>query len=302
MKTIQDALTEYVETPEFKIKITKEKTRRQYTYKLDRLAALPFDGKEFGAFPLDQLKVATCQKVYWKLLESAKGKGIRFANYTLQILTRAWNVLIRYDLLEKNPWSFVERSKEPARNTVWNNEDFIVLLNTAFKRKGWRNVGLLVRINVELGQRIEDIRMATWKNFKLNKKLYVREVIQKTGERIPGIPISDNLIEMLKEQYEIFGFQEWVVPSPVTLEPYTEESIRKIFARIRKAAGLPSVLQLRDIRRTVLTDLANCGATDTEIMSYSGHKSRESLNPYIRITTEQARNAAAKRNFTLAKY
>ena len=64
-------------------------------------------------------------------------------------------------------------------------------------------------------------------------------------------------------------------------------------------AGLSSRLQLRDIRRTVLTDLANHGATDTEIMAYSGHKSRESLMPYVCISTEQARNAANKRNFSM---
>ena len=62
---------------------------------------------------------------------------------------------------------------------------------------------------------------------------------------------------------------------------------------------MPSRLQLRDIRRTVLTDLANKGATDTEIMAYSGHKSRESLMPYVCISTEQARNAAEKRQFNL---
>ena len=64
-------------------------------------------------------------------------------------------------------------------------------------------------------------------------------------------------------------------------------------------AGLPSRLQLRDIRRTVLTDLANHGATDTEIMAYSGHKSRESLMPYVCISTQQARNAAGKRQFNM---
>ena len=64
-------------------------------------------------------------------------------------------------------------------------------------------------------------------------------------------------------------------------------------------AGLSSRLQLRDIRRTVLTDLANHGATDTEIMAYSGHKSKESLMPYVCISTEQARNAANKRNFSI---
>ena len=111
--------------------------------------------------------------------------------------------------------------------------------------------------------------------------------------------MSDALVRMLKEQKEVYGFQQWVVPNPIALEPYSENNVSRIFRKIKVAANLPSRLQLRDIRRTVLTDLANHGATDTEIMAYSGHKSRESLMPYVCINTEQARNAANKRQFNI---
>ena len=104
---------------------------------------------------------------------------------------------------------------------------------------------------------------------------------------------------MITEQKEVYGFQKWVVPNPLTMEPYHEKSIARTFRKIMNSAGLPSRLQLRDIRRTVLTDLANHGATDIEIMAYSGHKSRDSLMPYVCINTQQARNAATKRQFTL---
>ena len=106
---------------------------------------------------------------------------------------------------------------------------------------------------------------------------------------------------MLYEQKQEYDWQEIVVPSPYSLKPYSEHGISVTFRQIMKAAGLPDRLQLRDIRRTVLTDLANHGATDTEIMAYSGHKSRESLMPYVRISTEQARNAANKRQFSLVQ-
>ena len=206
---------------------------------------------------------------------------------------------MRYDLLEKNPWGFVERSKVSPRNTLWMPDHFKQFLTTAFSINKWRNIGLLVRINVELGQRIEDIRVSEWVNYNFDEKLYMREVIQKTKERIPGIPLSDSLVQMLLDQKEDYGFQNYVVPNPYRLKPYSEQNISRTFRKIMEAAGLPKDLQLRDIRRTVLTDLANHGATDTEIMAYSGHKSRESLMPYVCISTHQARNAADKRNFSM---
>jgi len=292
-KTIAGVVALYKTTPEFTRKIKSDKTRTQYAYQLSKLCAL----KGVAELPVSELNVAKCQQIYWQLLESTTKDGTRFANVTLQIATRAWNVMMKYDVLEKNPWQFVERTRPDPRNTVWNLSDFRTFLKTAFGEPKWRNIGLLVRIQVELGQRINDIRLAQWGNFNLEEQLYSREVIQKTRERIPGIPLSPELTQMLIDQKAEYDFQEWVVPHPRSLKPYSEHNISSSFQSIREAAGLPDTLQLRDIRRTVLTDLANCGATDTEIMAYSGHKNRESLNPYVRISTEQARNAAAKRQF-----
>ena len=300
--SVEDVIEEYKKTPEFGVKIRSDKTRQQYAYQLQRLCdtEIKWHKNTVGDMQVSELSVANCQHIYWALINDARGgDGQRFANYTLQVVTRAWNVLMKYDMLDKNPWSFVERSKPPPRNTIWRTEDFTMFLKTAFSVPKWRNIGLLVRINVELGQRINDIKSSTWDNYDLVDKLYMREVIQKTNERIPGIPMSDALVNMLTEQKKVYDFQEWVVPHPFNMQPYTEYAISNAFNRIKKAAGLPSRLQLRDIRRTVLTDLANKGATDTEIMAYSGHKSRESLMPYVCISTEQARNAAEKRQFNL---
>jgi len=297
---VVDVIERYIQTPEFKTKIRADKTRDQYRYQLRKLCDTQLEGVTVKDTKVVDLTASQCQHIYWQLVESVgDGKGIRFANYTLQIVTRVWNVLMKYDLLEKNPWCFVERGKPAPRNTIWNTEDFTTFLNTAFGIPKWRNIGLLVRINVELGQRIEDIRLSEWENYNLADGLYTREVILKTNERIAGIPMSDSLVQMLKEQKEVYDFQNWVVPNPVTLEPYSEHNISRTFRKIMVAAKLPSRLQLRDIRRTVLTDLANQGATDTEIMAYSGHKSRESLMPYVCINTEQARNAANKRQFSM---
>lgn len=301
-KSVKDVIENYKQTPEFSVKVRSEKTKKQYTYQLRKLCELRLEEKNVGDILIEDLNVAKCQHIYWALLSSVtNSNGERFANYTLQVVTRVWNVLIKYDLLDKNPWGYVEKSKPAPRNTVWNTKDFTKFLQTAFTVPKWRNIGLLVRINVELGQRIEDIRLSTWDNYDLSEKLYSREVILKTNERIAGIPLSDNLVQMLYEQKQEYDWQELVVPSPYSLKPYSEHGISVTFRQIMKAAGLPDRLQLRDIRRTVLTDLANHGATDTEIMAYSGHKSRESLMPYVRISTEQARNAANKRQFSLVQ-
>ena len=152
--SVVNAIDEYKKTPEFGVKIRSDKTRLQYAYQLQRLCNTEVDGMPVGITHINKLSVARCQHIYWALITGAEGgTGERFANYALQVVTRAWNVLIKYDMLDKNPWSFVERSKPAPRNTIWNTDDFTKFLETAFGISKWRNIGLLVRINVELGQR-----------------------------------------------------------------------------------------------------------------------------------------------------
>ena len=169
--SVEDVIERYTQTPEFKTKIRADKTRDQYTYQLRRLCDLQLDEVPVKNIEIGDLTVAKCQHIYWQMVERVEsGKGIRFANYTLQIVTRVWNVLIKYDMLDKNPWSIIERSKPAPRNTIWRTEDFTTFLRAAFDEPKWRNVGLLVRINVELGQRIEDIRLSEWHNYDLIEK------------------------------------------------------------------------------------------------------------------------------------
>jgi integrase len=299
MRTVSDVVDKYLSLPQFTIAIRRDATRNQYAYLLRKLCDLTYNDKPVGTIPIDKLKPSTCQDLYYLMIEQSRGEGVRLANYTVQVAVRAWNVLIKHDLLDRNPWSLVERMQAAPRHTVWTNADFESILKIAFADSKWRNIGLLIRINAELGQRAGDMRLVQWVNLDLEQQLYIRESIEKTREHIPGIPISDNLKRMIINQKEYYGFQPWVVPNPNTMEPYTESGLRHTFRRLAREANISDKLQFRDIRRTVLTDLANHGATDNEMMSFSGHKSRASLTPYTRISVDQARNAATKRNFQL---
>ena len=299
MRTVSDVVDKYLSLPQFTIAIRRDATRNQYAYLLRKLCDLTYNDKPVGTIPIDKLKPSTCQDLYYLMIEQSRGEGVRLANYTVQVAVRAWNVLIKHDLLDRNPWSLVERMQAAPRHTVWTNADFESILKIAFADSKWRNIGLLIRINAELGQRAGDMRLVQWINLDLEQQLYIRESIEKTREHIPGIPISDNLKRMIINQKEYYGFQPWVVPNPNTMEPYTESGLRHTFRRLAREANISDKLQFRDIRRTVLTDLANHGATDNEMMSFSGHKSRASLTPYTRISVDQARNAATKRNFQL---
>lgn len=70
---------------------------------------------------------------------------------------------------------------------------------------------------------------------------------------------------------------------------------RKVVRRIADQAGIPAGLTFMDLRRSGLTELGEAGATDDEIRSVSGHKTREIVAAYVLPTDVQAGHALNKR-------
>ncbi|RCK26071.1 hypothetical protein TH8_10180 [Thalassospira profundimaris] len=76
--------------------------------------------------------------------------------------------------------------------------------------------------------------------------------------------------------------------------PYTETRISQIFAKVRREAGLPADLQMRDFRGTMLNELADAGVTEDELMAISGHMHRETLKHYVHPRKNRSSEAFAK--------
>src|SRR5579862_8588691 len=76
---------------------------------------------------------------------------------------------------------------------------------------------------------------------------------------------------------------------------WDESRFCKTVARIRKRAGLPDELQIRDLRRTRATELGDAGATPYELMSVGGWQDVKSVQPYLLRSSSQANNAMKKR-------
>jgi integrase len=86
-----------------------------------------------------------------------------------------------------------------------------------------------------------------------------------------------------------------IIVCETTGKAYDRNLYVKYFARIRRAAGLPKELQIRDLRRTGATEMAEAGCTEDELRSVTGHQSRDVLSIYVRPTTKLAAAGINKR-------
>ena len=280
-------------------------TKAQYTYFITKLCEVQLPDKSmcFGDIHFSDVTNGMAQRAYETIMKSHRtrgGDGITMANHVLSTAKRVWSVANKWEVLHRNPWRYVEAMTPKKRTTKWTEPQMELLLNTAFSKWEWRNVGVMTLIAYETSQRPGDCRLLRWPSIRFDTKEFI--LVDEFDNNAQGkrggeviIPLANNVMDVLDQNLQEFGEQPYVAPHPKTLEPYSLELLSKTFQRIREAAGLPDGLWMRDIRRTVISELGDKGATEAEIMSWSGHKNSKSLEPYLKPSKTAGQNAFNKR-------
>lgn len=251
------------------------------------------EGKALGLYRCRTLKVRHVAQAYDIWLD----KSVRDAKYRKTCLNIAWRHAMRYDVMENNPISLVKAKSTPPRRVYWTREQIATFLGTAYSDFRWRSIGLIVHMAYDWGQRVGDMRLLTWDTLDLDQCRM--DLTQSKRKAEVHLPISTSLCEMLRQQKEDFGFQQYVAPrvtpSAGAYTPYRKEEISPIINTILAEANLPPELTAMDLRRTAVTEMMEGGVDIIGIMQVTGHKNIESLKPYMVNTFSGASKALAAR-------
>ena len=119
-------------------------------------------------------------------------------------------------------------------------------------------------------------------------------------EVLGELPISEDLLTMLVQQKEDYGFQEYVAPMPKAIrgayKPYTLFRLSIVARQVIRLCGLPNELRIADLRRTGTTEMVEAGVSMGQIMSVTGHANPQSVKPYMKNTYASAESALTMRN------
>ena len=266
----------------------RDKSKQDYKYFLNILS------KEFGSQTCEQITSKQAKHSY----EEWGKRGITFANYLCTCSSRVFRYGIDMEYVTNNPFGNIKRKTPIQRKVVWTRENIKQFLDACYSDFDYRNIGLIVQMAYEWCQRIGDMRLLKWNSFDFDSQKLHLEQSKKRAEVF--LPISDNLFEMLQQQKEEFGFQEYVAPrvKPIggVYEPYGLTYLSKMGRKAINMANLPSELRLMDIRRTGTTEMVEAGVPMGQIMSVTGHTNPQSVKPYMKNTFESANNALTTRN------
>ena len=285
MKTVKHLVDKYYNSNDFKM--LRSRTKKDYQYFLSVMLA------DFGSVNFCELTSKQAKHAYERWVE----RGISLANHVCTVSSILFRYAIEMEYTHVNPFANVKRKTPPQRKVVWTEDDVRQFLDTAYGDFQWRSIGLIAHMAYEWCQRLGDMRLLTWDNLDLEaKKLYLEQSKRRAEVTLP---IEDDLLEMLVQQEQDFGFQQYVVPrtTPVhgQYEPYSMERLSKAGRDVMREAGLSDELRLMDLRRTGTTQMVEAGVSMGQIMSVTGHSNPQSVKPYMKNTYASANNALTTR-------
>ena len=271
----------------------KGNTQKQYEAHLNAVLATRVLGKRLEDYRARSLKAQHTNLAYQEWLKI----GIRTANYRKAALSTAWKYCMRLDIMENDPVKLIKTTSDQPRKVRWTREQVSTFLDTAYSDFKWRSIGLIVHMAYECAQRVGDMRVLTWD--KVNLEAQRIDLTQSKRGADVHLPIPEALTAMLQQQKQDFGFQTYVAPKTTPVAgayvPYPVDQIDDAINEVKDASGLPKNITAMDLRRTAITEMVEGGADLAQIMQVSGHRSPDSVKPYMVNTFTGAKNALAKR-------
>jgi len=289
--TVRQLVNDYYSSLEYTS--LRVESQKQYKYFLDKMLSTKIEQRRFSKLNISELSTRMATLAYDMWCK----KGITMANYILSVSRVTFSHALRLEYVNINPFSEVKKRSNKSRSVVWTRDDVHKFLTTAYSDFQTRNIGLIAHMAYEWCQRLGDMRMLTWDALDFdNKRVHIRQSKRRAEV---FLPVSDDLLEMLQEQEQDFGFQQYVAPRPHAFRgkyiPYSLQKLPKYARRIMQEAGLSDNLRLSDLRRTGTTEMVESGVGIAQIMSVTGHANPQSVKPYIKNTFDSANLALTQR-------
>lgn len=291
---IKDILFAYLHSVDFTR--LADITKTQYKAAIEAWRNVRVAGLALQHHKLSNLETPMIQRMYD---EEVRRTSTYAANYNMTIYRIVLNYAIRCGYTRHNPFEKVKKKATKHRKVMWERENVRAFLNVAFSRWQWRNVGLIFYMIYEWGQRVSDILNLKWDNIDFNTNT-VTITQSKRGATVK-LPISEGLATMLKQQQKDFFLSSYVVPQMIRRQgkwtPYSIATLNSYVIDIAAEARLDKTLQLRDLRRTAITETIENGGDLLTVMQMSGHQHAASVTPYFVHTRKGAAKAQEIRQF-----
>jgi integrase len=290
-KTVADLCKRFMETCEQKKPPNRPGTIAAYRHLVDR-------------WILPKLKHRKAAEVTFSDIDGlhvivTKEAGPYAANRMLAVLSKAFNLAIRWQWRLDNPVRGVERNQEIKRNRYLSGDEMTALL-AALNAHEDQQAANIIRLLLLTGARRGEVLGATWDQFDLVAGVWIKPAAntkQKLEHRIPlSAPARILLAVILAEETARASTKgtelaPLVFPSRVNGEP---RYIQRPWTEICKAAGFKTTVRVHDLRHTYASILASAGLSLPIIGQLLGHTQAATTHRYSHLFDDPLRAATER--------
>jgi integrase len=218
------------------------------------------------------------------------------ANRTVAVLSRMFNLAVRWGWRTDNPCRGVERNQENKRHRYLTSAELTRLIAALDKLRD-QQAANVVRLLLLTGARRGELLAARWADFDLVAGVWTKPgatTKQKTEHRVPLSDAACRLLRQMREQALIKD--EWLFPAR---SGGHRPHINEAWITLRKVAGIPDV-NLHDLRHTYASALASAGQSLPIIGSLLGHTTAQTTLRYSHLFDDPLRAATERASAILS--
>ncbi len=124
----------------------------------------------------------------------------------------------------------------------------------------------------------------------IDSKRGLLKINQSKGKRDRVVPLSEKLINMLREYYLVYRPKEWLFEGQYPGTSYSEQSLMSVLKQALSKTNIKKPVSLHWLRHSYATHLLE-GGTDTRfIQKLLGHKSSKTTEIYTHVSNKSLRN------------
>ena len=241
---------------------------------------------------LGQLKIAeVChadvEKLHRKIAEDAPYR----ANRTVAVLSRMFNLAIKWRMRADNPAKGIEHRPEEKRERYLSPAEIVRLAEALAARPGAS--ANAIRLLLLTGARRGEALGATWEQFDLEAGVWTKPAASTKQNKLHRVPLSAPALQLLVDM------REAITPRPASpflfpgAEGKPQGDLKKFWASICKDAQLEGV-RVHDLRHTYASVLASAGIGLHTIGALLGHSQPATTHRYAHLLDDPLRTAAER--------
>jgi integrase len=212
------------------------------------------------------------------------------ANRTIAVLSRMFNLAIRWGWRTDNPCKGVERNQENKRHRYLTGAE-ISRLSAALADLPDQAAANAVRLLLLTGARQGELLAAKWTDIDLDAGVWVKPASttkQATLHRVPLSEAARGLLAEMRKQAD--DDAEWIFPARGGGH---RPHVNAAWIKVRSAAKLNG-LHLHDLRHTFASTLASAGLSLPVIGALLGHSTPVTTHRYAHLFDDPLRAATER--------